>query len=198
MARNFAQTIEVGDTLVGDYPAPEIPGYTDRGDPDGTADVYVFYLSPLESAEETMHEGSVNSEGSEIKWDIDTSELKAGGYAWRIKGTFRRDGVTRSITFARGLLEVTKQSDPHDARLSHCRAMVAILRQVIKEKASGTGDLSAYTIGGRTTSLMSFDEVKTMLSRYEKELASLGGKKPFWEDGTRARTGLDRYLQGMR
>ena len=196
MGRNFAQTIESGDSLIGIFPLPEIEGYS-TGTPSGT-DVYALYLSLLDSNSETMYTGVINTETSDVRWTVDTSGLAAGGYAWRLKATFEREAETRVLTFARGLIEVTKQSDPQDAAVSHCRSMILIFRELIRQKAQGTSDLTAYSIGGRNTSLMSFDEIKTMLSRYENELKALQGGKQFWNDGTRVRTGIDWFIQGMR
>ena len=108
---------------------------------------------------------------------ISTDDWEARPYGWRIRGSWRRDGETRSLTFLRGLISVL--DDSTSAAQAHAFAMVAILRDVIRDKLSGSGDIASYSIGGRDISLEPIGSLKRELRKYENDLVRLRGGEKF-------------------
>ena len=181
--RLFPQTITPGDDLIFSHRRPEIPGYTSGTQDQRDTDRYEAIFTDTSTGIEQTFDATLNAfrDGtSEIliyRFNIDTTDWPARPYGWRIRGIWRRDGETRTLVFVRGLISVL--DDSTSAAQAHAFAMVAILRDVIRDKLSGTGDISSYSIGGRDISLEPIGSLKRELRRYENDLIRLRGGAKF-------------------
>ena len=75
-------------------------------------------------------------------------------------------------TTSRGYLTV---SDP-SAKALHEAVMIPIIEQAMEDRLKNTGDISAYTIGGRSISTMPIEELRRLRARYKETVATIKRK----------------------
>ena len=77
-------------------------------------------------------------------------------------------------TVRRGYLTVV---DP-TVQAVHEAVLVPIIERVIEDRLTGTGDITAYSIGGRNLTVMPIDELRKLRARYKETLARIqrGGR----------------------
>ena len=184
--RLFTQSVERGDRLVYTARLPEIPGYTTGTQDVRDTDAYRVIFTDSSNGTEQSFDGTFDAyrdeNGTEIllyEFEIETDAWPARPYYFRIEGTWRRDGVSRSLTFIRGIVQVLDTNIEGSDALAHSQTMILALREVISQKLSGTSDIASYSIGGRDISLVTVGELRRELRRYENDLVRLRGGEKF-------------------
>ena len=189
--RNFPSSIELGETLTAIYLIPSIEGYTTGiVNPGDDADAYQVSFSNSGNSNPEVEFPAVLSADS-FRFDIAAKDAdpatpfwEAGSFTYRIVGTWTRDGVERTLSFARGIVDVIQTGVQRSDSLSHARGMIVLLRGILQDKACGSSDVIDYSIGGRTISLISYDSLHRQLTRYENDVIRLAGGYPHFDSGT--------------
>ena len=194
--RVFPATIEVGDNIVGRYPLPSIAGYTTGSHDDAIdpADEYTAHFSDVGNTDreleftatiEVENPGEA-TERSFFVFNLDTSAdgWQARPYHFRIQGEWTRDSERRTLSFARGIVQVVDSTAAGVDALAHAQTMVLTLREVIAQKLDGTADIVSYSIGSREISLEPVGILRRTLRRYEDDIVRLKGGYPAFDTGT--------------
>ena len=187
----FPQSVEVGDHLVGRYVLPTIAGYTSGSHDDALdpVDVYTAHFSDIGSSGlemsftasiEVENPGEAN-ERTVFVFDLDTSleGWQARPYHWRISGSWTRDGVRRTLSFARGIIQLINSAGRGVDALAHSQSMILALREVIAQKLDSTSDILSYSIGTRDITLEPVGALRRELRRYENDIIRLRGGEKF-------------------
>lgn len=194
--RKFPATVELGDDIVGRYALPVIPGYSVGSFDEATdpADVYKAFFSDTGNTDreleftatiEVENPGEAN-ERTVFVFDLDTSleGWQAKPYHFRIEGAWTRDSERRTLSFARGIVQVIDSAGRGVDSMAHAQTMVIGLREALKQKLDGTADIASYSIGSREISLLSYRELEASLTRYENRLIQYAGGYPAYDTGT--------------
>ena len=181
--RKFPATVEIGDTLLSIAPLVDVPAYTDGvfdevADPPDAFEVFFsLVLEDLSLDPERSFPATIADEA--YRFDVGTAGWDPGAYAYRVRGSWTRDSVRRSLTIFRGAITVMRTSDPVSSRIAHAWVMIYIIRDVIRCKLSETSDIIEYSIGSRSIQLMTIEELQRALKRYEDDLIRLRGGRKF-------------------
>ena len=184
--RPFPLSIEQGDILVSIWQIVAIEGYTTGatapGDP---ADAYkVFFANSSNADPAREFPGTIVMNSFRFDVPTDAENWPPGSFDWWIRGEWTRGGVRRQLVFSRGIVQVLLTGESRSADIAFAEVMIVKLKEIIQHKADGTADLGAYTIGGRSTSLMSFGELQKSLKRFQNDVARLKGGWPHFDSGT--------------
>lgn len=105
---------------------------------------------------------------------VTSSEFVAGKYHWQLEITQTSSG--NRIVVDQGDFEAIPDMDSNqaDPRI-HAEVMIDKIQSILEGKADG--DVSSYSIAGRSITKMSFDELMVARDRYRGELAKHENKE---------------------
>jgi|DEB0MinimDraft_4_1074332.scaffolds.fasta_scaffold27984_2 hypothetical protein len=97
-----------------------------------------------------------------------SADFSAGRYHWQLEITETSSGNRLVIERGEFTAIVDLDVNQSDPRI-HAEKMVPLLETILEAKAAG-GDVSSYSIGGRSASKMTFEELFEIRDRYKAEL----------------------------
>jgi len=171
----FPQSLNLGDSLNAVYSLPPSPP---DGDPWGSASLTFVRHSAIAServAQVASPPPVINQD--KIKIDISESDITSWGAGlWRWYLRLQSGAVIKTVQS--GIINII---NPVDGSITHERATLALLQEVLEEKLSGRRDIAQYMIGDRNVVTMSLDELKRMIDSYKERLRFRDNKRREWQ-----------------
>lgn len=130
-------------------------------------DSWTLYYEFVNASDHQEVTGTDNGDGTHLITlnPSDSNKFYAGTY--RYVG-YVDDGTDR-YTLTRGSFEVIAEFDQrisgYDGR-SHSRKALECIEKIIENRLAGNEDMVSMSVGGRSTTLMRFDELVTLRSQY--------------------------------
>lgn len=97
-----------------------------------------------------------------------TTDYNIGAYTWQAYIT--RNSDSERITLTTGYWDVVSNLDvaSHGDQRTHAKKMIDYIESFLETKASN-GDVSSYSIGGRSLTKFSFEEITQLRNYYKRE-----------------------------